>query len=218
MTKQEFLEKLNNLLRDIPKTERDSAIQYYEEYFEDAGIGEYENIPEDMETPEVIAEDIRAGLENEAVPEEEYFKKVENKVQTVQAKSKMDSSKIILLIIIAVFTSPVWGGVLLGLFGVLVGIICTLFGIVIAIVAVMVSFLFAGVVVAVVGAVKLVVSPVAGVTAMGVGTLMFGIGLLLLLLVVWSFAVMIPAVFKGIQWLIQRIFGRRERGVNEKVL
>lgn len=212
------MEKLNNLLRDIPKTERDSAIQYYEEYFEDAGIGEYENIPEDMEIPEVIAEDIRAGLENEAVPEEEYFKKVENKVQTVQAKSKMDSSKIILLIIIAVFTSPVWGGVLLGLFGVLVGIICTLFGIVIAIVAVMVSFLFAGVVVAVVGAVKLVVSPVAGVTAMGVGTLMFGIGLLLLLLVVWSFAVMIPAVFKGIQWLIQRIFGRRERGVNEKVL
>lgn len=218
MTKQEFLEKLNNLLRDIPKTERDSAIQYYEEYFEEAGIGDYENIPEDMETPEEIAENIRAGLGNEASMEEEYFKKEKNAVQTVRTKGKMDSSKIILLIILAVFTSPVWGGVLLGLFGALVGMICALFGIVIAIVAVMVSFLFAGVVVAVVGAVKLVVSPVAGVTAMGVGILMFGLGLLLLLLVVWSFGVMIPAVFKGIQWLVQRIFGRREKGVNEKVL
>ena len=55
MTKQEFLEKLNNLLSDIPKTERDSAIQYYEEYFEEAGIGEYGAVPEDMESPEVIA-------------------------------------------------------------------------------------------------------------------------------------------------------------------
>lgn len=218
MTKQEFLEKLNNLLRDIPKTERDSAIQYYEEYFEEAGIGDYGNIPEDMETPEIIAENIRAGLRNDASPEEEYFKKGENKVQTVQTKGKMDSSKIILLIILAVFTSPLWGGLLLGLLGGLLGIICGLFGIVIAIAAVMVSFLVAGVVVAAVGAVKMVVSPIAGITAMGVGILLFGVGLLLLLLVVWSFGVLIPAIFKGIQWILQQIFGRREKGVNEKVL
>lgn len=218
MTKQEFLEELKNLLKDIPKTERDSAVQYYEEYFEEAGIGDYERIPEDMETPEVIAKNIRASLENEASVEEEYFRKTENNMQTVQSKSKMDNSKIILLIILAVFSFPLWGSVLLSLFGVLVGIVAAILGIVIAIVAVMVSFLVAGIAIAVVGAVKIVISPVAGVTAMGVGMLMFGLGLLLLLLVIWSFSVMLPALFREIKKLIQRICGRREKGVNEKML
>ena len=93
MTKQEFLEKLNNLLSDIPKTERDSAIQYYEEYFEEAGIGEYGTIPEDMESPEAIAQDIRAGLGNEEQPREDYFQKEQN---ITKEKQPMDSSKIIL--------------------------------------------------------------------------------------------------------------------------
>lgn len=217
MTRQEFLEKLNNLLSDIPKTERESAIQYYREYFEEAGVGEYDNIPQDMEAPEVIAENICAGLGNDVKPEEDYFKKEEQtKQNTQQGKQKMDSSKIILLIILAVFTSPLWGGLLLSVFGVLIGVLCTLLGIVIAIAAVMVSFLAAGIIVAVVGAVKTVVSPIAGITAMGVGILLFGLGLLLLLLVIWSFSVLFPAVFKGIRWMFRRIFERR--AINEKAL
>ena len=215
MTKQEFLEKLNYLLSDVPKTERDSAIQYYEEYFEEAGIGENELIPKDMEAPEKIARDIRAGLGNEEQPQESYFQKEPyNKIE----KQKMDRSKIILLIILAVFTAPLWGGILLSIAGVLLGIVCALFGIAVAMVSVMASLLIAGVVVVVVGAMEIPVSPIAGITAIGVGLVLFGIGLLLLLAVVWSFSVLIPATFRGMGWLIQRIFGRKERSVNEKVL
>ncbi len=215
MTKQEFLEKLNNLLSDIPKTERDSAIQYYEEYFEEAGIGEYGMIPEDMETPEAIAQDIRAGLGNEGQPEESYFEKEEN---VTKEKQPVDSSKIILLIILAVFTSPIWGSVLVSIAGVLIGVVCALFGIVVAIVSIMASLLVVGIVVVVIGAMKLVVAPVAGITAIGVGLILFGIGLLLLMFVIWNFSVLIPAIFHGIGWIFQRIFGRKEKGVNEKVL
>lgn len=217
MTKQEFLEKLNNLLSDIPKTERENAIQYYREYFEEAGVGEYDNIPKDMETPEVIAQNIRASLDNDVMPEQDYFKKEEQAEQNIQqSRQKMDTSKMILLIILAAFTSPLWGGLLLSVLGVFMGLLGALLGIVIAIAAVMVSFLVAGIIVAVVGAVKTVVSPVAGITAMGVGILLFGLGLLLLLLVIWIFGVLLPAVFKGIQWMFRRIFGRR--GINEKAL
>lgn len=215
MTKQEFLEKLNNLLSDIPKTERDSAIQYYEEYFEEAGIGEYGTIPEDMESPEAIAQDIRAGLGNEEQPREDYFQKEQN---ITKEKQPMDSSKIILLIILAVFTLPIWGGILVSIVGVLLGIVCALFGIAVAIVSVMASLLVAGIVAVVVGAMKLAVAPIAGITAIGVGLILFAIGLLLLMLVIWSFSVLIPAIFRGIGWIFQRIFGRKEKGVNEKVL
>lgn len=221
MTKHEFLEKLNSLLSDIPKTERESAMQYYQEYFEEAEIGEYDNIPETMESPEVIAENIRAGLESDEQPEESYFKKEESTMAResgIKEKRTMDSSKIILLIILAIFTSPLWGGILISLAGLAIGILAAIFGIAVAVVAVMASFLVAGVVVIVVGAVKMVAAPIAGITAVGVGLLLFGIGLLLLILVIWSFKVLIPAFFHGINWLFQRVFRGKERGANEKVL
>lgn len=215
MTKQEFLEKLNTLLSDIPKTERDSAIQYYEEYFEEAGIGEADIIPEDMERPEAIAKDIRAGLDNEEQPWEHYFEKEEHSTDN---KQHMDSSKIVLLIILAVFTSPLWASVLLSVAGVGIGIVCTVFGIVVAIIALMASLLLAGITVTIVGAIKLLTVPIAGITVMGIGLILFGIGLLLLLLAIWSFSVVIPTMFRGIGKIFQRIFGRKEKGVNEKVL
>lgn len=221
MTMHEFLEKLNSLLSDIPKTERESAMQYYKEYFEEAGIGEYDNIPETMESPEVIAENIRAGLESDEQPEESYFKKEENTTSRERGKEEkktLDSSKIILLIIIAIFTSPIWGGILLSLAGLAIGVLAAIFGILVAVIAVMASFLVAGVVVIIVGSVKMVAAPIAGITAIGVGLLLFGMGLLLLILVIWSFRVLIPAMFQGISWIFQRIFRGKERGVNEKVL
>ena len=66
MTKQAFLEQLNQLLCDIPKTEREEAILYYEEYFDEANIGPTDNVLEIIDSPEKIAASIRAGLqENE---------------------------------------------------------------------------------------------------------------------------------------------------------
>ena len=37
MTKQEFLQRLEQLLADLPYEERDSAMTYYREYLEEAG-------------------------------------------------------------------------------------------------------------------------------------------------------------------------------------
>ncbi len=37
MSRQEFMERLNRLLSDIPVNERQEALNYYENYFEDAG-------------------------------------------------------------------------------------------------------------------------------------------------------------------------------------
>ena len=78
MTKQEFLDKLNILLSDIPKTERDEAIEYYQEYFEEAGIDNLEDVLKKIDTPEKIAATIKADLgqgnqEEEAFTERGYY-------------------------------------------------------------------------------------------------------------------------------------------------
>ena len=72
MTKQEFLEKLNSLLSDIPKTERDEAIEYYQEYFEEAGINDMEDVLKRIDAPEKIAATIKADL-GQGNQEEEIF-------------------------------------------------------------------------------------------------------------------------------------------------
>ena len=37
MNRTEFLEQLERLLWDIPESERKEALEYYQDYFEDAG-------------------------------------------------------------------------------------------------------------------------------------------------------------------------------------
>ena len=37
MNREEFMAKLKALLGDIPAEEREEALQYYEDYFDDAG-------------------------------------------------------------------------------------------------------------------------------------------------------------------------------------
>ncbi len=39
MNREEFMAKLKALLGDIPADEREEALQYYEDYFDDAGVG-----------------------------------------------------------------------------------------------------------------------------------------------------------------------------------
>ena len=62
MDKQQFLAELKQLLGDIPAVERDEALEYYEDYFEDAGVENESTILKELESPEKIAFMIKAGL------------------------------------------------------------------------------------------------------------------------------------------------------------
>ena len=46
MRKEDYLKRLSELLADIPADEREEALTYYAEYFEDAGAEESEVIKE----------------------------------------------------------------------------------------------------------------------------------------------------------------------------
>lgn len=66
MTRTEFMKQLQDLLSDISKNEREEALQYYNDYFDDAGPGEEARILTELGSPKQVARKIKAGLSDDA--------------------------------------------------------------------------------------------------------------------------------------------------------
>ncbi len=62
MSKKEYLQKLSELLSDISAEEREEALNYYRDYFEDAGEGEEERVMRELGSPEKVAAQIKDGI------------------------------------------------------------------------------------------------------------------------------------------------------------
>lgn len=62
MDRAEFMRRLSELLQDVPPAEREEALQYYNDYFDDAGEGNEAGVIASLGTPEELAKTIKAGL------------------------------------------------------------------------------------------------------------------------------------------------------------
>lgn len=62
MNRAEFMSRLASLLQDVPLAEREEAIQYYNDYFDDAGEGNEAGVIAALGSPEELARSIKAGL------------------------------------------------------------------------------------------------------------------------------------------------------------
>lgn len=60
MTRTEFMKQLQVLLSDISENEREEALQYYHDYFDDAGPEEEARILRELGSPEQVARKIKA--------------------------------------------------------------------------------------------------------------------------------------------------------------
>ena len=61
MSKQEFLYHLETLLMDLPREEREDALDYYEQYFEAAGPEREAEVIRELGSPERVSEMIHSG-------------------------------------------------------------------------------------------------------------------------------------------------------------
>ena len=68
MNKVGFMSQLESLLSDVPTAEREEALQYYNDYFEDAGEENEADVIASLGSPKTIAENIKAELKGEAIP------------------------------------------------------------------------------------------------------------------------------------------------------
>jgi len=64
VNRAEYMKELAYLLQDVPDGEREEALQYYEDYFDDAGPEREEQVIAELGRPEKVAAIIREGASN----------------------------------------------------------------------------------------------------------------------------------------------------------
>ena len=72
MSRTEYMRELDALLHGISKEEREEAMQYYNDYFDDAGSENEEKVIEELGSPAKLADTIRAGVNGNTGEAESY--------------------------------------------------------------------------------------------------------------------------------------------------
>lgn len=223
-SKDEFLQSLEKLLSPLSETERKDALSYYLEYFDEAGPENEQSVLKQLGSPKSVADKIlsESGYVIEAQAEEEKTEENNKKEEKVHTNSPpvnestpiyKNPAMLILIIIVAILTFPIWisiFGVLIGLFGAVIGILFGLFGAALGLLA-------GGFVTAIVGVVTLASSVFDGLLALGIGLVMFGMGLLLIPLLIKACTTIIPAAIKFVIDVVKLPF-KRKVNVHENVI
>lgn len=221
MNRKEFIDKLDYLLQDIEDIEREEALQYYEDYFDEAGSENESQVIKDLGSPERVAAIIKAGLENQFDQDIEYSEKgmdnanykevrevieaevIDKEKKENHFKGNPDRNRILIILIIIgiIFLALPIGG---GLFGVCIGVIAALFALGIGVLTGGVVCLVGAVACLVKGAVILASTP-----GMGLIILATGFGLIALSIVFFALArgtvKAIPLMVSGVVNLIKTI-------------
>lgn len=208
MIRSEFMKKLEQFLAELSPQERQEAIDYYNSYMDDAGIGINDTVPESIGTPEEVAKELKRSILNpdtDFIADEKININVPDKKNMYSnfnnKKKSMSGNEIALIVIIAILTSPIWITIVMAAFSVVVGVVAVAFGLGVA----FVSLIIAGVALVIAGFAVLLTETATAVGLMGAGFIVMSIGIVLSICVVNCIAVFIPWVIKSISKLAKKI-------------
>lgn len=210
--------ELERLLRDLPANEREEAIQYYNDYFDDAGEENEARIIEELGSPEQVARTIRDGMSetNAEYTEHGYEDSRFRNPQEVSAEyreinegkstSKRNTPniwKFLCIVLLCLLLCPIIIPVGVAVLAVILSVIIGIIGIGIGAVAAGIALPIAGIVIIGYGIYKLFLIPTVGIALGGIGCLVLAVGILLCLLVVWIFSKLLPTCIRGVVSLIR---------------
>ncbi len=89
MNVERFLSELELILSDLPKEERDDVVDFFRSYIEDAGPENEAAVLADLGSPEKVARNVRAGLNNQGI-DGEYAETGYGKPEEVQFPASVD--------------------------------------------------------------------------------------------------------------------------------
>uniref|UniRef100_UPI0040569236 DUF1700 domain-containing protein n=1 Tax=Acetatifactor sp. TaxID=1872090 RepID=UPI0040569236 len=222
MNRTEFMRQLENLLQNISLTEREEALQYYNDYFDDAGAENEENVIEALGNPARVAENIKKDLYGSGYGDNNTYQKAvvndkaiieyhQRPTESKETGNKMSTGTIVLIVILCVLASPFLIGIASGIIGVLAGLIATWFILILAFGIASAVLLMALVLLVIVGIMCAFQSPLAGMVVLGSGLICGGLGILFLMLTVAMAGIATPAICRGIAWCFRQLTGKKER-------
>ncbi|MGO5054051.1 DUF1700 domain-containing protein [Lachnospiraceae bacterium LCP25S3_G4] len=224
MSRIEFMSSLGALLQDISVEEREEVLQYYNDYFDDAGEENEQHVIEELGSPQKVAVTIKVGLRGRDDEASEYgetgytdtrFEQKENPMNPKEAdyhstQPKTNKTlKIILIIAIIVIGGPIVIPLACGIFATLVAMLIAIVVFFAGLMVAAISIMIAGIVVFCVGLTQMIATLPVGLLLSGVGMVLFVLGMVGTVLMVKAAVVAFPAVFRGVVWLCRKPFEKR---------
>jgi len=232
MNRVEYMKELEALLSDIPAEEREDAINYYNDYFDAGGEDNEEANIEALGSPEKLAQTIKLASGGAEVVDGEFteigynddFSEKDNQIDkyakvtaanTGKGKDKKPKKEksvgtIVLIVILAIFASPIILPLLIAfvatVFGLGIALIAVIFAIVVSIIAVGVSGIIVGVVGLISGIAALITNPFGALFVIGVALVAFAIGILFIIGCVALAKKAFPSLVRGIVSLCKMPF------------
>lgn len=211
MSRKEFMEELAMRLRELPAEEREDALRYYESYFDEAGPEQEQLVLDELGSAEKVASQII----------QDFYGEKKTKEQTAESHSSgiyvtnkgLSGGSLVVAILIAILTFPIWISILATAFGLLMGFFGATIGITVGFGVGGVGCLIGGVAAFVIGVIKSVAVPVVGAGMIAMGLIIFGVGCLMIAVAGGMVKLAIWLV-KSVVSLLSRVFhGKRGNAV-----
>lgn len=218
MNKYDFLSRLRNALSSLPQEERDAAMNYYEEFFSEAGEDNEQAVIASLGAPEELAKSIidennrdnPASSHSGSVSSSEAVGGYNNSTSgftppptPAQTASRWTGGQIALFVVLTVLSAPIWLSLLCAVFSVIVGLFAAVVGIVAAFGACAVAFFVSGIL-------ALIHEPPIGLMLLGLSFVFAGLFPLVIYPMCRGVVMLSKACVKGIGTLINKITGKRE--------
>ncbi len=194
MNRYEFIGELRGRLKRLPPDELQDAVNYYEEYFDEAGIGYNPVDLSAVGTPASVASEILAQT---------AVRQVEN-----NPKSPRSGILAVVFMVLAILGAPIALPLAIALAAVVCSLAVAMGAVILALFIAAGAVAFAGVVALVAAVVQLIVDPVTGIVFLGIALLLLGIGIMFITLIYFLTSRGIPAVIK----ISKKLLNKSERG------
>lgn len=209
MTRVEFLRKIELGLYKLPQNERDEALEYYIEYFDEAGEENEQAVIEELGSPARIATQIKADYATRQFADDEF-----NGKSKKQKKEPGTASKvwwIILGIFGGICAAPIAIPLAIALISVLVAVLLTIFAVLLALALTIGACFISGILLLIFGVGIFAVSASSGILTIGLGLMSIavmgiaGLGLIKLTQLI-------------IRFIARKIGERKQRNTDRKLL
>ena len=190
MTRTEYIAKLTKYLRKLPQKDYEEALEYFMEYFEEAGPENEAQVIAELGTPKEAAHEVISRLLEEKIVEDK--------------SSLRNKTTILWIAILAVLASPVALPILLFFLAMIMTLLMIIFAVIVTALALTFALLISGIYTFFTSFSLLSVSLASTLFGGGLGLLMFGGALLLLLISFEICKLIVKLITLLIKWLIKK--------------
>ena len=190
MTRTEYIAKLTKYLRKLPQKDYEEALEYFMEYFEEAGPENEARVIAELGTPKEAAHEVISRLLEEKIVEDK--------------SSLRNKTAILWIAILAVLASPVALPILLFFLAMIMTLLMIIFAVIVTALALTFALLISGVYTFFTSFSLLSVSLASTLFGGGLGLLMFGGALLLLMISFEICKLIVKLITLLIKWLIKK--------------